>query len=155
MKIFSKKLFFANLRNTLFTTNFIYLMITTPAGIYLLKFNNRNTRIRCKTCSQLTIKLWTYCTPCYSISIVNLEQVNAGWDVALRNIASEIGDLFRLVTSRHLPVQSQQWKQDRNVWNLFRVNNKDSGTTSDVVLLSVWLTLNGFHTFSWCVHNWL
>ena len=28
-----------------------------PPGIYLLKDNNRNTRIRCKTCSKLTIKL--------------------------------------------------------------------------------------------------
>ena len=26
------------------------------AGIYLLKFNNRNTRRRCETCSELTIK---------------------------------------------------------------------------------------------------
>ena len=28
-----------------------------PAGIYLLKVNNRNTRIRCETCSKLTIKI--------------------------------------------------------------------------------------------------
>ena len=27
-----------------------------PAGIYLLKFNNRNTRARCEICSKLTIK---------------------------------------------------------------------------------------------------
>ena len=27
-----------------------------PAGIYLLKVNNRNTRTRCKICSKLTIK---------------------------------------------------------------------------------------------------
>ena len=27
-----------------------------PAGIYLLKVNNRNTRTRCETCSKLTIK---------------------------------------------------------------------------------------------------
>ena len=28
-----------------------------PAGIYLLKVNNRNTRTRCEMCSKLTIKL--------------------------------------------------------------------------------------------------
>ena len=28
-----------------------------PAGIYLLKVNNRNTRIRCEICSKLTIKI--------------------------------------------------------------------------------------------------
>ena len=27
-----------------------------PAGIYLLKVNNRNTRMRCEICSELTIK---------------------------------------------------------------------------------------------------
>ena len=28
----------------------------SPAGIYLLKVNNRNTRARCEICSKLTIK---------------------------------------------------------------------------------------------------
>ena len=28
-----------------------------PAGIYLLKVNNRNTRARCEACSKLTIKI--------------------------------------------------------------------------------------------------
>ena len=27
-----------------------------PAGIYLLKVNNRNTRARCEICSKLTVK---------------------------------------------------------------------------------------------------
>ena len=44
--------------------------------------------------------------------------------------------------SRYLPVQSQQWKHQSNVWNLFKVNNKDA---NDVVH-----TLNLFHTF-FCV----
>ena len=46
-----------------------------PAGIYLFKVNNRNTRTRCEICSKLT-----YFTPCSSISIVSFEQVNAGWE---------------------------------------------------------------------------
>ena len=29
----------------------------TPAGIYLLKLNNRNTRTRCGICSKLTINI--------------------------------------------------------------------------------------------------
>ena len=33
-----------------------YLQQTNPAGIYLLKVNNRNTRTRCEICSKLTIK---------------------------------------------------------------------------------------------------
>ena len=30
---------------------------TSPAGIYLLKVNNKNTRTRCEICSKLTIKI--------------------------------------------------------------------------------------------------
>ena len=36
-------------------------MIThLPAGIYLLKVNNRNTRASCEICSKLTIKIFWY-----------------------------------------------------------------------------------------------
>ena len=45
-----------------------------PAGIYLLKVSNRNTKTRCKVCSKLTI---TYFTPCSKVSIVNFEHVIA------------------------------------------------------------------------------
>ena len=31
--------------------------------------------------------------------------------------------------SRYLLVQSEQWKQYNNVWNLFKVNNKDTRKT--------------------------
>ena len=50
-----------------------------PFGIYLLKVNNRNSKTRCK--------LWTYFTPCSSVSIVNFEHVIAGWEVSLPLIA--------------------------------------------------------------------
>ena len=51
-----------------------------PAGIYLLKVNNRNTGKRCEICSKLTIKIpeqrqW----PRSDIFIVNFEHVIAGW----------------------------------------------------------------------------
>ena len=59
----------------------------------MFKVNNGNPRTRCETCSNLTIKTaerrhWrrsgvfinlTFSTPCYSVSIVNFEQVNASW----------------------------------------------------------------------------
>ena len=47
-----------------------------PVGIYLLKLNNRNTRTRCEICSKLTMEL----IPCSSVSIVNFENLIAGWD---------------------------------------------------------------------------
>ena len=47
-----------------------------PAGIFLLKVNNRNSRARCEICSKLTIKtperrLWRR----YSVFIVNFEHI--------------------------------------------------------------------------------
>ena len=49
----------------------------TPAGIYLLKLNNRNTRTRCEMCSKLTLKIperrhWRRS----GIFIVNLEHIS-------------------------------------------------------------------------------
>ena len=61
--------------------------IFCPGGIYLLKVNNRNTRTRCKICSNLILKtperrllltLNIFYT-CFSVSIVNFEHVIAGW----------------------------------------------------------------------------
>ena len=53
----------------------------SSVGIYLLKFNNRNTRARCETCSKLAIKTpeqcrWRHITPCSSVSTVNFEHCN-------------------------------------------------------------------------------
>ena len=46
-----------------------------PAGIYLLKVNNRNIRKNSEICSQLTKK-----NACVSrVSIVNFEHVIGGW----------------------------------------------------------------------------
>ena len=46
-----------------------------PAGNYLLKFNNKNTRIRCGVCSKLTTK-----TPGqperFGVFIVNFEHIS-------------------------------------------------------------------------------
>ena len=70
-------------------SNYWVLVIITsnPAGIYLLKVNNRNTRTRCKICLKLTIKipeqrqyLKIFHTLFYCVSIVNLEHVIAGWE---------------------------------------------------------------------------
>ena len=44
--------------------------------------------------------------------------------------------------SQNLLVQSSQWKHQHNVWNLFKVNNKDTRTT----LLTHLTDLNKFHT---------
>ena len=73
-----------------------------PVGNYMFKINNKNTRTRHEICSKLTIKtterrqwrrsgclycqLWTYSMPCSSVSIVNFEQANAGWEAKLSKL---------------------------------------------------------------------
>ena len=47
-----------------------------PAGIFLLKFNNRNTRKRCEICSKLTIKLFCKQWRRSSLFIVNFEHIS-------------------------------------------------------------------------------
>ena len=38
-------------------------------------------------------------------------------------------DSFMDFPNQHLFVQSQQWKQHSNIWNLFKINNKNTRTT--------------------------
>ena len=71
--------------------------IVYPAGIYLLKVNNRNTRTRCEICSKLTIntperRQWRRS----GVFIVNFEQVNAGWVAFLKKNKSG----FKMLTSK-------------------------------------------------------
>ena len=47
-----------------------------PAGIYLLKFNNRNARIKCEIRSKLTIKTTFWC---YVIYVFNILKKNETW----------------------------------------------------------------------------
>ena len=53
---------------------------TDPAGIYLLKVNKRNTRIRCEICSKLTIKTIKIPERCQwrrsGIFIINFEHIS-------------------------------------------------------------------------------
>ena len=54
--------------------------VPEPAGNYMFKVNNRNSRTRC----EISLKL----TTCSSVSIVDFEQVNAGWEGVARNRAN-------------------------------------------------------------------
>ena len=50
--------FIRKIQNFSFDLVFKYVNASiTPAGIYLLKVNNRNTRTRCEICSKLTVKI--------------------------------------------------------------------------------------------------
>ena len=52
-------------------------LLSIPAGIYLLKVNNKNIRAMCEICSKLTIKIperrkWR----CSGIFIINFEHIS-------------------------------------------------------------------------------
>ena len=41
---------------------------------------------------------------------------------------------FSITPSGHLVVQRQQWKQEKSVWNLFQVGNKDTRAMSHTIM---------------------
>ena len=51
---------------------------------------------------------------------------------------------YLLSPSKHWPVQSQQQKHHKKVWNLFKTNNKDTRTTSELIVK----ILNGWKLFT-------
>ena len=62
---------------------------------------------------------------------------------------------FYSVPSRHLLSQNQLLINQNNLWNLFRVNNKDQNDVNDFVVVSLLLTLNISRIFFSCFHSWL
>ena len=50
-----------------------------PAGNYMFKVNNRNSRTRCEICSKLTKKIAER-RQAVNCQAVNSEKVNAGWE---------------------------------------------------------------------------
>ena len=58
-------------------------------------------------------------------------------------LSAKVADLL---CSQHILVQSQQWKHQINVRDLFKVNNKCQNEVVDVVLVSLMLTLNRSRT---------
>ena len=89
---------FSSLLSSKFAWSILYTLSHYPASIYLLKVDNRSTRTKVWNMFKVNNKdskmmpltsiwclyrwLWTYLPLCSSISIVNFEQVNAGWDKA-------------------------------------------------------------------------
>ena len=62
------------------------------------------------------------------------------------NYWNEYKTFVKFYPSQHLPDQSQQWRHQNNILNLFKVNSKDIKKTSVTSI---------FPTFFWFSHYWL
>ena len=62
---------------------------------------------------------------------------------------------FVLLPRRHLLVQSQQWEHQKNMWNLFSNNKKDTRTASlaSSLFLCCWLWTDFTHPTSVSINN--
>ena len=96
----------------------------------MFKVNNRNARTRCEICSKLTIKTpersqcrrsvvfivnFEHFTTCSSVSIVNFEQVFAGWvclNISILELKFRRVNLFTtcLIVPHHLGLQDHPKK---------------------------------------------
>ena len=67
------------------------------------------------------------------------------WSLLRTWSMSYVSVIMTVFTNQHLLPQSQQWKHQ------FKVNNK----VIDVILMSLFLTLNRCHTLLWYCHCWI
>ena len=124
-----------------------------PAGIYLFKGNNGNTRTNCKNCLQLAIKTpkqhqWHRFETLFLFPLLT-DPVNAVWVVCSLWIHSAQYLTHLSSASRRLLVQNKQRKHQKNVWNLFKVNNKDERMTLMFLLVILNIYLPGEYWLFW------
>ena len=112
-----------------------------PAGIYLLKVNDRNTRTRCEICSKLTIKIPERChhhfTSCSSVSIVNFEHVIAGW-VLSRVHKLLLVILFRVIASTTFYCCTWNHYFDQTILKIIICKKSNSMKTITYCKVSIW-----------------
>ena len=115
-----------------------------PANIYLFKDNNGNTTKRCEICSKFTIKIterrqWRR-SIIFIVKFIFIKNYSGNGTLikfSIRTLIASFNTInlmscYRYWSNRSnwlLNVQSQQWKHQNNVWNLFKVNDKDTRTT--------------------------
>ena len=105
-----------------------------------LKIHNKDTKERQRRRSGVSIINFTYSSHLFLAFLF--------WTLSIYLFAW---------TPANILVEGQKLKHRSNVWNLFKVNNKDTrqNDVDDVVLLSLLLTWNRFHTLIWCFYCWL
>ena len=62
-----------------------FVFVDNPAGIYLFKVNNRNTKTRCRLCSKLTIKALVQRQPSLSPASFIWKTSDFIWSIDLHN----------------------------------------------------------------------
>ena len=84
------------------------------------------------------------------VSVVLLKTIRMNRHVAFPDFARIlVFENFLILQGpiQHLLVQSHQWKHQNNVWNIFKVDNKETKTNvNDPFLVSLLVSLKLFHT---------
>ena len=123
---------------------------SSPAGIYLLKVNNRNTRKSSEICSKLIIKT-PYRRHWYRSGVyVNFEHISDLVLVFLLLILNMSLTAGSCPCEVHKPYPANIYffkVNNRSIRNRCELNIKDSRTTSITSLVSLLLTLNIYRTF--------
>ena len=119
-----------------------------PAGIYLLKVNNRNIRTRCEICSKLTIKATVNVVLVSLLLTLNIFHTLLYcfycWLWAVKCPLCLFLPRLGVFSQLKFTCATSAIETLEKMWNMFKVNNKN---TRDVVLVFLLLTLNMFHTF--------
>ena len=115
----------------------------SSAAIYLFKVSNGNTRAMCEICSQLTVKTAERHFTHYSgVSIVNSEQVNAGWAQAnvLCLIFTETNFCVPFSPNLNPPVVFQKMHLLKRGWNPDFLRHKSHQNFTEIpqVVQKIW-----------------
>ena len=120
----------------------------------MFKVNNKDTRTTSSTSFWcLYCYLWTYFTTCSSVSIVNFEQVNAGWKFCIIMDSYLVQELDLIAS----PFECEKSWKIRNA-KIFKKKKNKKQLPDKVFRLWYDFTKRPFHWWSYCagclVFNW-
>ena len=127
---------------------YIYIYIFDIIYIYIYIYIHQ-----ANTCSKLVAESQDWCSGTFFVGFKKIQYFNLLLLQLTLNkqLLPRFSDFFPQLSSRHLLVPSQQKKspEQRNK----SVQKRQQNDLNDVVLVSLLLTLNRFHTLSWCFHS--
>ena len=119
------------------TLTIIIIRKSFPAGLYLLKVNNRNSRAKCETCSKLTIKI-----PFFLSTLLQTKKVNLLWKELVEAVA-------RRCSVKKVFLEILQNSQENTCASLFFNKVADSGTDVSCEFCKIYKNTFSYRTPRW------